>query len=110
MDGWSLTEAGERLARIYHESDLLIAECAGQGLLDGLDPAELAGLVSVFTYEARGPGEPGRLVSHAPAPAPVGGDRPVGGGAQLSRGGSRVAAHPPSGPWFRGPGPRLGRG
>jgi ATP-dependent RNA helicase HelY len=58
VDGWSLTEAGERLARIYHESDLLIAECAGQGVLDGLDPAELAGLVSVFTYEARGPGEP----------------------------------------------------
>jgi ATP-dependent RNA helicase HelY len=58
VDGWSLTEAGERLARIYHESDLLIAECAGQGLLDGLEPAELAGLVSVFTYEARGPGEP----------------------------------------------------
>jgi ATP-dependent RNA helicase HelY len=58
VDGWSLTEAGERLARIYHESDLLIAECAGQGLLDGLDPAELAGLVSVFTYEARGAAEP----------------------------------------------------
>jgi ATP-dependent RNA helicase HelY len=58
VDGWSLTEAGERLARIYHESDLLIAECAGQGLLDGLEPAELAGLVSVFTYEARGAGEP----------------------------------------------------
>jgi ATP-dependent RNA helicase HelY len=58
VDGWSLTEAGERLARLYHESDLLVAECAVQGLLDGLEPAELAGLVSVFTYEARGPGEP----------------------------------------------------
>ena len=58
VDGWSLTEAGERLARLYHESDLLVAECAGQGLLDGLEPPELAGLVSVFTYEARGQGEP----------------------------------------------------
>jgi ATP-dependent RNA helicase HelY len=58
VDGWSLTEAGERLARLYHESDLLVAECAGQGLLDDLEPAELAGLVSVFTYEARGPSEP----------------------------------------------------
>ena len=38
VDGWSLTEAGERLARLYHESDLLVAECAGQGLLDGLEP------------------------------------------------------------------------
>ena len=55
VDGWSLTEAGERLARLYHESDLLVAECAGQGLLDDLEPPELAGLVSVFTYEARGP-------------------------------------------------------
>jgi ATP-dependent RNA helicase HelY len=54
VDGWSLTESGERLARLYHESDLLVAETAGQGLLDGLEPAELAGLVSVFTYEARG--------------------------------------------------------
>jgi ATP-dependent RNA helicase HelY len=58
VDGWLLTEAGERLARLYHESDLLVAECAGQGLLDGLDPAELAGLVSVFTYEARSAAEP----------------------------------------------------
>jgi ATP-dependent RNA helicase HelY len=58
VDGWSLTEAGERLARLYHESDLLVAECAGQGLLDGLEPAELAGLVSVFTYEARSSAEP----------------------------------------------------
>jgi ATP-dependent RNA helicase HelY len=58
VDGWSLTAAGDRLARTYHESDLLVAECASHGLLDGLDPAELAGLVSVFTYETRGPGEP----------------------------------------------------
>ncbi len=58
VDGWSLTAAGERLARLYHESDLLVAECGGQGLLDDLDPSELAALVSVFTYEARGPGEP----------------------------------------------------
>jgi ATP-dependent RNA helicase HelY len=57
VDGWSLTGAGQRLARLYHESDLLVAECAGQGLLDDLEPPELAGLVSVFTYEARGPAE-----------------------------------------------------
>jgi ATP-dependent RNA helicase HelY len=53
VDGWSLTEAGERLARIYHEEDLLIAECLAQGLLDGLEPTELAGAVSAFTFEAR---------------------------------------------------------
>jgi ATP-dependent RNA helicase HelY len=57
VDGWSLTHGGDRLARIYHEADLLVAECLQQGQLDDLTPAELAGLVSAFTYEARGPGE-----------------------------------------------------
>jgi ATP-dependent RNA helicase HelY len=56
VDGWTLTERGERLARLYHESDLLIAECLAQGLLDGLGEAEMAGMVAVFTYEARGQG------------------------------------------------------
>ncbi len=55
VKGWSLTPAGSRLARIYHEQDLLVAECAERGILDGLRPAEMAGLLSVFTYEARGP-------------------------------------------------------
>ncbi len=58
VDGWALTEAGERLARLYHESDLLIAESLGEGLLDGLGPAELAAAASVFTYEARSPADP----------------------------------------------------
>ncbi len=55
VEGWSLTAAGQRLARIYHPQDLLVAECAERGLLDGLRPAEMAALVSVFTYEPRGP-------------------------------------------------------
>ena len=55
VKGWSLTPAGSRLARIYHEQDLLVAECAERGTLDGLRPAEMAGLVSVFTFERRGP-------------------------------------------------------
>jgi len=53
LDGWSLTEHGEVLARTFHECDLLIVECARLGLLDDLDPASLAGLVSVFVYEHR---------------------------------------------------------
>ena len=57
LEGWSLTPRGERLARIYHESDLLIAECLEHGVLDGLDAPSLAGLASVFTYESRGPGD-----------------------------------------------------
>jgi len=56
--GWSLTEAGTRLARIYHPQDLLVAECAEHGIFDGLGPAEIASLASVFTYEARGPSVP----------------------------------------------------
>ena len=58
VDGWTLTDGGERLAGLYHEADLLIAECIGAGLFDGLGAAEMAGLVSVFTFEARGQGEP----------------------------------------------------
>ncbi|MFP3902311.1 MAG: DEAD/DEAH box helicase [Acidimicrobiia bacterium] len=58
LDGWSLTERGEVLARTYHEADLLVAEAMVSGLLDGLDPAALAGLVSCFTYEHRGPAPP----------------------------------------------------
>ena len=57
VEGWSLTPRGERLGRVYHEADLLVTECVEQGLLEDLDPAELAALVSTFTFEARGPGE-----------------------------------------------------
>jgi ATP-dependent RNA helicase HelY len=53
LDEWTLTDAGERLARTFHECDLLIVESLRQGLLDDLDPATLAALVSVFTYEHR---------------------------------------------------------
>lgn len=58
VDGWQLTPAGEMLARLFHESDLLVAECVRQGLLDGLDAASLAGLASVFVYEHRSPEAP----------------------------------------------------
>ncbi|MGE3619471.1 MAG: DEAD/DEAH box helicase [Acidimicrobiia bacterium] len=58
LDGWALTEAGAVLARTYHEADLLVAEAMTSGLLDGLDPPELAGLVSCLTYEHRGRDRP----------------------------------------------------
>ncbi|MEE9416069.1 MAG: DEAD/DEAH box helicase [Acidimicrobiales bacterium] len=53
LNGWILTERGRTLRRLYHERDLLIAESLSSGLLDGLDEAELAGMVSGFTYEHR---------------------------------------------------------
>ena len=56
VDGWSLTAAGQQLARIYHESDLLVAEGLRSELLDDLDPPAVAALASTFTYETRGPG------------------------------------------------------
>lgn len=53
VDGWALTDRGEVLARIFHEDDLLCATLVCDGVLDGLEPAELAGLVSTLTYEHR---------------------------------------------------------
>ncbi len=61
LAGWSLTPRGEVLARVFHETDLLCAAVITDGLLDGLDPASLAGLVSLLTYEHR---------SKEPPPAP----------------------------------------
>ena len=55
VDGWQLTETGEQLARLYTETDLLLAEALREELLDGLRPPELAAVVSCFTYERRGP-------------------------------------------------------
>ncbi len=53
VDDWSLTARGERLRRIYNELDLLLAESIERGLLYGLEPEELAALLSVFVYEPR---------------------------------------------------------
>jgi ATP-dependent RNA helicase HelY len=58
IDGWSLTEWGDRLAGIYHECDLLVAEAVRGGLFDGLSAPEVAALTSTLTYETRGPGPP----------------------------------------------------
>jgi len=57
LDGWRITEAGQILAAIYHESDLLVAEALRQGVFDGLDAAALAGVASALTFEARRAGD-----------------------------------------------------
>jgi len=69
VDDWSLTEAGELLAGINTERDLLLAEALRSGLFDDVSPAEAAALVSCFTYERRGsdntgPVAPERWPSH----------------------------------------------
>ncbi|GGM24268.1 DEAD/DEAH box helicase [Dactylosporangium sucinum] len=48
-----VTDAGRMLARIWSETDLLVAECLRSGVWDKLDPAELAAAASVLVYEAR---------------------------------------------------------
>ena len=54
VENWSLTAAGSMLARVYTEGDLLVAEGLRTGLFDGLDPAELAAVVSSIVFERRG--------------------------------------------------------
>lgn len=49
-----VTDDGRLLARIYSESDLLVAECLRTGAWAGLKPAELAAVVSAVLYETRG--------------------------------------------------------
>ena len=61
VDGWSVTEWGDVLAHLYTETDLVVAESLREGLLDGLDAAEIAGMASCFTYERRGPDGGGPL-------------------------------------------------
>ena len=52
VDGWTLTPAGEILARLYTETDLLLAESLREGLFDGLTPPEVAALVVVLHVRA----------------------------------------------------------
>ncbi len=53
VDNWSLTDKGERLSRIYSESDLLCSLAIEANLFDGLSPSSLAALVSTLTYESK---------------------------------------------------------
>jgi len=52
-DAQEVTANGEQLARLWGESDLLAAECLRHGVWDGLEPAELAAVVSALVYESR---------------------------------------------------------
>lgn len=55
-----VTDDGRLLARIYSESDLLVAEALRTGIWEGLDAAELAGVVSAVLFESRGDTPGGR--------------------------------------------------
>lgn len=48
-----VTTSGNRLAKIYGERDLLVAECINQGVWQKLDPASLAAMAAALVYENR---------------------------------------------------------
>lgn len=48
-----VTADGRWLRRLYAENDLLLAECLRRGVLDDLDPAQLAAAVSALVYRSR---------------------------------------------------------
>jgi ATP-dependent RNA helicase HelY len=58
LDGDKTTEAGDRLARIYTELDLVAAECLRQGVFDDLNVPELAACLAALVYESRSKDEP----------------------------------------------------
>ena len=60
------TDDGRLLARIYSESDLLVAECLRSGAWNGLSPAELAAMVSAVVYESRGSDGPSPQLRDVP--------------------------------------------
>lgn len=67
VSGWSLTPAGERLARLHHEQDLVLAVAIDDGVFDDLGPAQLAGVAAAFAWEDRGRSASARRPSAAVA-------------------------------------------
>jgi ATP-dependent RNA helicase HelY len=65
LRGETVTPAGARLARIYGELDLLVAECLRTGLWDDLTPAELAACTAALVYEGRQGEQPVQAVPTA---------------------------------------------
>ena len=52
-DDLEVTAAGNRLAKIYGDRDLLIAECVNKGVWKELDPSSLAAMAAALVYEGR---------------------------------------------------------
>ena len=49
----AITPSGKLLAKIYGETDLLIAEMIRKGAFNELDPSEMVAIASVFVHESR---------------------------------------------------------
>jgi ATP-dependent RNA helicase HelY len=59
LRGDAVTAEGRRLAGLYTELDLVVAECLRRGLWDGLAAPELAACVSALAFESRQPDDAG---------------------------------------------------
>jgi ATP-dependent RNA helicase HelY len=53
VQGFDILPKGLTLARIYGEGDVLVAEALAEGVLEGLEPAEVASVVSTIVFESR---------------------------------------------------------
>ena len=54
INDWALTEKGEVLSGIFHESDLLVVETMNKGIFDNLSVSDLVGVASTLVCEPRG--------------------------------------------------------
>lgn len=52
-EGWSLTQRGERLTKVYVETDLAVVRFLHDAEIDGVGPAEFAAIASWFVFEPR---------------------------------------------------------
>ena len=98
IHGWHVTPAGERLARIYHESDLLVAEALSGDILAGAEPSVLAGVVSSLVFERRRARRP---LGHVPHGARA------GHGTARAAPGARCCPDPGGG-WSQAVAPKAG--
>ncbi len=71
-DGVTPTGAGELLAAVYADQDLLVCEAVRTELFDGLDPADLAGVCSSLVFDRRTDDEDdAALPRHGPLRRPM---------------------------------------
>ena len=58
LDGDTVSDDGRRLAKVYSELDLLVAECLRRGIWEHLGPEEIAACAAALVYEARRDDDP----------------------------------------------------
>lgn len=61
VNDWELTDKGEMLAGVFHESDLLVVEILHSSILDNLTMPDLVAVLSSVVFEPRGGEEVGSL-------------------------------------------------